>query len=295
MLSAYRNITSLSERMRDPSKLTTSSGEVIKFGDFDKRGAPSLQETVAMVADAGKDVADTIANALGVRSPYYVIGEVPADEDNQIKGVWSNYDKAAYGVYRAVSNVLNWNTKQRGIIIDSLGDMSSTMSVEFTSKPLFYLTSTAIDSRMRKPTILKSTIAVSNYMADDAIGWAANVAAAYDPTGALDLARDNLLYGGNTRAQYALYQLRWLMENGMPFTVYTPHGYYENMLIESLSPRTDANNMDMLLCDITYKEAILAAPYMSYDQLSQRTPTRTVVKPDSTISSVKTNFANLVG
>jgi hypothetical protein len=70
------------------------------------------------------------------------------------------------------------------------------------------------------------------------------------------------------------------MENGKPFTVYTPHGYYENMLIQSLSPRTDESNMDMLLCDITYQEAILSAPYSSRDDLANRAATRSSI-PDT--------------
>lgn len=275
MLSAYRNVKSLSDRMNGPDKTTAGGSE--SYGDLDKRSTPNAFQTLALIADTMKDVVDTTANALGIRSPYYIIGEIPEDGNQQIRGVWSDYDKAAYGVYRAITNVVNWNNKQDGVIIDSLGEISATMSVEFTSKPLFYLTSTAIDSRMRKPVVLKSTVAVSNYMSDNAIDAAANLLAAYDPTGALDLARDNLLYAGNTRAQYALYKLRWLMENGMPFTVYTPHGYYENMLIESISPRTDANNLDMLLCDITYKEAILAAPYMTNNDLKTVAPAKNVI------------------
>lgn len=288
MLSAYRNIKSLSDRLDGQDK-TTASGKD-SYGDLDKRSSPNAFQTLALVADTLKDIADTTANALGIRSPYYIIGEVPKEGNQQVRRGWSNYDKAAYGVYRAVSNVINWSNEQEGVIIDSLGDMSATISVEFTSKPLFYLTENAIDSRMRKPVMLKSTIAISNYLSDNAVGAAANLLAAYDPTGTLDLARDELLYAGNTRAQYALYRLRWLMENGIPFTVYTPHGYYENMLIESLNPRTDANNLDMLLCDITYKEAILAAPYSTTGDFTTKTP----VKTQAVVATKQTkSFADL--
>lgn len=283
MLSAYKKVSSLSDRLKGPSKLR--SGDTASYGDLDKRGEPNVFQAAAIIADTTKDVIETTANLLGIRSPYYIIGEVPADGNQQVRGIWSNYDKAAYGVYRAISNVVNWNNKQEGVIIDSLGDITATMSVEFTSKPLFFITSNAIDSRMRKPTIIKSTVAVSNYMADDAIGQAANKLAEYDPTGAADLIRDNLLYGGNTRAQYALYKLRWLMENAIPFIVYTPHGYYENMLIESISPKTDANNLDMLLCEITYKEAILATPYFTNNDLQRVAPTKTVIKPTQGFAS----------
>ena len=190
------------------------------------------------------------------------------------------------GVVRAVSNAYNrWGTTQQGVIIDCLGDVSANMSVEFTTKPLVYLTNSVVDSRVRKPTVVNATVAISNYLADDALGMTMNQAASWDPTGTLDVARDELLYGGFTRAQYALYRLRWLMENGQPFTVYTPHGYYENMLIQSIKPKTDESNMDMLLCDITYQEAILAAPYLTNVDLVQRSATRTVINPADTTTN----------
>ena len=246
---------------------------------LDKRNDSVFADVVSVI-DAAKDVAETVANAAGIRSPYFIIGEVPKGEGRQY--IWSSYDKPAVGVIRAVSNAVNrWEYEQEGVIIDCLGDINVNASVEFTTKPLVYVANNVVDSRIRKPIIIKATVAVSNHLADDAAGMALNQMATWDPTGAMDLARDELLYGGNTRAQYALYRLRWLMENGQPFTVYTPHGYYENMLIQSLAPRTDENNMDMLLCDITYQEAILSAPYSSKDDFSKRAATRTSISDGS--------------
>lgn len=243
---------------------------------LDKRNSSGFANIVRTV-DTAKDVAETIANSLGIRSPYFVIGEIPNNTEYEQK-IWSSYDKAMVGVVRAVSNAANrWGVQQQGVIIDCLGDINANMSVEFTSKPLVYLSNSVIDSRVRKPTVVKATVAISNYLADDAVGMVANQAALWDPTGILDVVRDKLLYEGYTRAQYALYKLRWLMENGQPFTVYTPHGYYENMLIQSLAPRTNDRNLDMLLCDITYQEAILSAPYMTYAELQKRAPTRTSI------------------
>lgn len=249
---------------------------------LDKRNDSAFASAVSVI-DAAKDVAETIANAVGIRSPYFVIGEIP--NDNSPQYIWSSYDKAATGIIRAVSNAVNrWGVKQQGVIIDCLGDVNATMAVEFTTKPLVYLSNSVIDSRVRKPVVVKATVAISNYLADDAAGMALNQIASWDPTGAADFARDELLYEGYTRAQYALYKLRWLMENGQPFTVYTPHGYYENMLIQSIAPRTNDKNLDMLLCDITYQEAIMAAPYSTRDELASRTATRYSVDPNSTTS-----------
>ena len=82
-----------------------------------------------------------------------------------------------------------------------------------------------------------------------------------DPTGIFGAGIQMLAYEGHTRSQYALMKLRWLMENAMPFTVYTPHGIYENMLIKALNPRTDAEKMEMLYCDIEFQEILFYTPY----------------------------------
>lgn len=277
MLSPLLKPQALNGGMISSSKLTKA---IYGSNDaLDKRNKSGFANIVRTV-DAAKDVAETIANAVGIRSPYFVIGEIPNDTSPQY--IWSSYDKAMVGVVRAVSNTINrWGVKQQGVIIDCLGDINANMSVEFTTKPLVYLSNSVVDSRIRKPTVVKATVAISNYLADDAVGMAMNQAASWDPTGTLDVVRDELLYEGYTRAQYALYKLRWLMENGQPFTVYTPHGYYENMLIQSLAPRTDENNLDMLLCDITYQEAILSAPYSTDEELANRTSTRFSIDPST--------------
>ena len=257
---------------------------------LDKRNH-SAWGTLSSAADTAKDVAETIANALGIRSPYFIIGEIPENVYGWLgtsrQFGWTNYSKGAAGVIRAVASntTKSWGNRQDGVIIDCLGEVTSDIGVEFTKKPMFYQSNTVIDSRVRKPTTIKATVAVSNHLSDNAADALASQAAALDPTGTLEVARDALFYEGNTRAQYALYKLRNLMENGEPFTVYTPHGYYDNMLIKSLKPHTTDKTMDMLLCDIEYQEAILCAPYMTETDLKNRTPTRTnVTKGDSLAS-----------
>ncbi len=277
MLAPYLKPQGLNGGMLASSKL---SHAIYGSGDaLDKRNKSTFASTVQII-DAAQDVAETIANAVGIRSPYFVIGEIPKNYDRP-HYIWSSYDKPAAGIIRAVSNTIrSWGYDQEGVIIDCLGDINVNTSVEFTTKPLVYVANTVVDSRIRKPIQIRATVAISNYLADDAAGMAMNQVAAWDPTGASDWARNELLYGGMTRAQYALGRLRYLMENGKPFTVYTPHGYYENMLIQSLSPKTDESNMDMLLCDITYQEAILSAPYSSRDDLANRAATRSSI-PDT--------------
>lgn len=258
---------------------------------LDKRQESTWAKTVQVI-DAARDVADTTANAVGIRSPYYIIGEIPNNAEP--RSIWSNYDKSAYGIVRAVSSAANyWTVKQRGVIIDCLGDINADISVEFTSRPLFYQSSSIMDSRVRKPTVIRATVAVSNYLSDDGVGSALTAAAQLDASGTLELARDNLLYEGNTRAQYALYTLRGLQESGEPFIVYTPHGYYENMLIQSIKPQTNENTLDMLYCEIVFQEAILTAPYLTKAELQNRTPTRNVIKSSDSVSKLTDNASKM--
>lgn len=298
MLSPYIKPEAINGGMGVSSKLVAN----ILYGDadaLDKRTSEnSLWVKAVKVIDAAKDVAETISNSLGIRSPYFVIGEIPRQAGT--KTIWSSQERAALGVIRAVAqdrSLMAGGNEQEGVIIDCLGDVSADISVEFTHKPIFYQSSTVIDSRVRKPVIIKATVAVSNHLSDDIKGQALTQAANLDATGALEWTKNELLYGGNTRAQYALYKLRWLMENGKPFTVYTPHGYYENMLIQSIKPQTNESTMEMLLCDIVYQEAILTAPYGSKSELEKRSLQRkNVIATDSGEIAWRTKAINwLVG
>lgn len=283
MLSPYLKPSAVNGGMGVSARLSAS----ILYGNedaLDKRSTEnSLWAKAVKIIDAAKDVSETIANGLGVRSPYFVIGEIPKKAG--VKTIWSSQDRAALGVIRAVTmdySMIMGGNEQEGVIIDCLGDVGAEMSVEFTQRPIFYQSSTVIDSRIRKPVIVKATVAVSNHLSDDIKGQALTQAANLDATGALELAKNELLYGGNTRAQYALYKLRWLMENGRPFTVYTPHGYYENMLIQSIRPQTNETTMEMLLAEITFQEAIMTAPYGTKEELETRSLQRdNVVKTDN--------------
>lgn len=271
MLSPYLKPEAINGGMGVPAKTVAS----LLYGSedaLDKRNSESsLWAKAVKVVDAAKDISETIANTMGIRSPYFVIGEIPKTAGT--KTIWSSQERAALGVIRAISqdySIFAGGNEQEGVIIDCLGDISADIAVEFTQRPIFYQSSTVIDSRVRKPVVIKATVAVSNHLSDDLKGQALTQAANLDATGALEGLKNDLLYGGNTRAQYALYKLRWLMENGRPFTVYTPHGYYTNMLIQSIRPQTNESTMDMLLCEIVYQEAIMTAPYASKSELEKR-------------------------
>jgi hypothetical protein len=259
----------------------------LEDGGLDKRtsdGAVNSIRTVKDVVNVAQTVSDTITNLAGTRSPYYVIGEVLKEASwGQSAYKWG----AAGNLVRAVSKYVN-GTEQDGVIIDCLGDIQGNMSVEFTKNPLVYQSSTITDSRIRKPSTVKATVAVSNYLSDNAVGAAINAVGQVFGDITKEIT-NQICYNGNTRAQQALYKLRWLMENGKPFTVYTPHGMYENMLIESITPRTSEDTMDCLMCEIIFREVIMCMPYFSEGSSVNMPARKNVVETsgNSPISTIK--------
>lgn len=265
-LSPYINPTNLNGVLQTTSKVS----QFLYPQSFDKRnvsGLGKLRQSSRDILDTVKDVSDTIANAVGTRSPMYIIGEIPnklaAEKDGgNITSASSYIPNEISGLIRAVGSVFVGNA-QEGVIVDGLGKVDGKLSVEYTKNPAYFIGSSIIDQRYRQPATLTMTVMVSNYLNDDITGTLADTVSALDPTGLFGSVKNLIKYEGNTRAQYALYKLRWLMENAKPFTVYTPHGVYENMLIKSLNPQTDASKMDMLYCDIEFQEIIFCKPYSS--------------------------------
>lgn len=226
-------------------------------------GAKATVETSMATRDKINEyrtIAETITNAFGNRSPYYIIGEIP--EDNYVTR-YSKYFGQFGGAVRAVSDLFT-GKKQEGVIIDCLGDVSGNISIELTTNPILFKGSNIADGRLRKPNVVKAVVGVSNFNNDDIIDMAVDTLSALDPTGGLlSEGVNTLINNGNTRAQTALYKLRWLQENGKPFKVYTPHGMYENMVITTIEPVTNADTMDMLFASVTFTEIICAQPYFS--------------------------------
>lgn len=255
-LSPYINPTNLNGALQSSYRFRGYELYVDKKSDaFDKQKGNDYAD-YAEIINTTKDITDAIENAFGSRSPMYVIGEIP-EEGIQSSAWWPN---AVKGMVRAISNIVQ-GTKQEGVIIDGLGSMDGNFSVDFTTNPVLFRGANIVDNRFRVPSKLRMTVFVSNYLNDDITGMISDAIGNLDPTGLISEYSDKISRQGNTRAQWALYKLRWLMENAEPFQVYTPHGVYDNMVIKSITPRTDENTMDMLYCDIEFQELILYAPY----------------------------------
>lgn len=246
-------------------------GNMLYGGDFDKNNQ-GLYGTVTSIATTVTNWADEISKLAGTRNPMYMIGDVAESiigEEN------SKYlPDQAKGLVRAISQFTG-GVKQQGVIIDGIGDIAAEISVEMPKNPFLYRSSGITDQRVRNPNVVKMRVMVSNYLQDGLSDILVDALSGLDPTG---LTKNLLSEGGNTRAQQALYKLRYIQETGIPFTVHTPHGIYEQMLIKSIRPKTNSTNMDMLDAEIEFVEVLMYAPLSKYDQQLARnniTPTTT--------------------
>ena len=234
-------------------------GNMLYGGDFDKNNQ-GLYGTVTSIATTVTNWADEISKLAGTRNPMYMIGDVAESiigEEN------SKYlPDQAKGLVRAISQFAG-GVKQQGVIIDGIGDISAEISVEMPKNPFLYRSSGITDQRVRNPNVVKMRVMVSNYLQDGLTDILVDALSGLDPTG---LTKNLLSEGGNTRAQQALYKLRYIQETGIPFTVHTPHGIYEQMLIKSIRPKTNSTNMDMLDAEIEFVEVLMYAPLSKYDQ-----------------------------
>lgn len=265
-------------------------GNMLYGGDFDKNNQ-GLYGTVTSIATTVTNWADEISKIAGTRNPMYMIGDVYKDDLLEFgpEGDKKNYSKyvpdQVKGLVRAVSQFTenDDNKIQQGVIIDGIGDVAGEISVEMPKNPFLYRASGISDQRVRNPNVVKMRVMVSNYLQDGLSDIVVDALSGLDPTG---LTKNVLSEGGNTRAQQALYKLRYIQETGKPFTVHTPHGIYEQMLIKSIRPKTNATNMDMLDAEIEFVEVLMYAPLSKYDQQLARNN----IKPTTTEYKNATNW-----
>lgn len=279
MLSPYITPSNLNGALLSTSKVGEALYGSDKYDALDKRSS-NLTREISSYINSAKAISDTIENASGSRSPLYKIGEISRFEGSTTNSPW--VPNEIKGLVRAVYESFHDN-EQEGVIIDGLGDANGEFAVNFTSNPVLFRANKVIDNRFREPSKLTMTVMVSNYLNDNLIETTFSAVNNLVPSDYVNQIKNELAYNGNTRAQAALYSLRQLMENGKPFHVYTPHGVYENMLIKSIKPQTDAEKMDMLYCIIEFQEMILYTPLTG--GVGSQPARKSVSKPRSGLTS----------
>lgn len=264
-----KKLSSLTSELNSGTLLASNNDDA-----FDKNKSNSMAN-LSEIVDVAKDWANEISNALGYRAPMYTIGEIPAELAEDLSR-WVPSELG--GVVRAVGDAISGN-EQDGVIIDGIGDFSGKFDMELPKNSMLYRSSGITDQRVRTPAVCKMRVYVSNHLSNDLVGAALNQVKALDPTGLLGTVANNLLYeNGSTRAQNALYKLRWIQENGKPFKVYTPHCVFERMIIKDIEIVTDETLMDTLCADITFTELLMYAPLSSIANVAKR---ESVVNPES--------------
>lgn len=244
-LSPYLNPQTINGSFANSGAVT----DIVNGRDGYDKNHPGLRTGLLNFVDTIKDISDSVGNLSGTRSPMYTIGEIRESTLNKSE----YYPDSITGISRAISASKDKPT-QYGVIIDGLDNMDGTFSMEISSNPALYKSSNINDHRYRAANKLSMTVLVSNYLTDSVVDKLENELG--------EVFGHNIIEAsGNTRSQLALLKLRVLMETCVPFTVYTPHGIYDNMVIKQIRVKTDESNMDSLQCDIDFQEVLYCYAY----------------------------------
>lgn len=232
-----------------------------------------IGSTMSILSDVG--------GALGVKNNMYKIGEIPADVSISRFGAINRLAS------KAVTAVQYWtgsNAKgyQQGVIIDGFDNFKGDINVGLPDNPVMYDTAVT-DTVVRNPNRLSMRIYVDLFHSDDILDNLKQ--AALNSLGGLTNVIASAAGFEMNRVQRALDNLKYIQENGRPFKVYTPHGVYENMMIERIQPVNDQKMNEILAADITFKEVVPTQPLGGGAKTAARTP------PTAPAS----NFAKVVG
>lgn len=212
----------------------------------------------AQVSDirAALSIASDVGGGLGLKNSMYVIGEISpdfaaslSDEEASPIGRWV--------VNQAATAVSYWRGSgagyQQGVRIDGFDNFKGDISVGLPDNPIIYQTKIT-DNIVRNPNRLTMRVYVDLFHSDDIVDNLKQ--AALNSLGGLP----NRIFAAAgfemNRVQQALDDLKWIQENGRPFKVYTPHGVYDNMMIERIQPVNDQKMNEILAADITFKEIV---------------------------------------
>lgn len=244
------------------------------------RGGAKLGGLTKGITNFTKSITDPIQDLLGVKGELYTIGYIPYQPFNESSslgklgnkalrsglggGLMKAYNSAVSAVNQIPGiNITAGTAVQNGITIDGFFRFESELGVDLPTYPIQYQTDINMH-RIRKPDVVAMEVFISSYGRDDVI---TNVA-----TEILNNDLVSLLTGVNgdtARIRRKLNELRWLMQVGKPFTLYTPHNLYENMVLTKIRPRNDEQTMDGWSGVLEFREMIYYTD--AYDSKSRLT------------------------
>lgn len=181
-----------------------------------------------------------IESMLGARPQVLLIGAL---QDRSTFGqIANNFKTLGDDIANRISN----DYKQDGVPVDAVVDYQGEMSVTLTKNPVQKKADVS-DHRIPQPKTLIIELGVSNDVVSTIAGQAKKVAAGYA----------SLLGFNLDDKRVVTYQkFEELMLRGQPFTVVTPHGIYENMLITKVKPHTTLETEGLFYGTVEFQELI---------------------------------------
>lgn len=177
---------------------------------------------------------------LGSKPEILLIGAL---QDKEIANQVANNFKS---IGDDLANRLSADYKQDGVAVDAIIDYQGEMSVTLTKNPVQKKADVS-DHRIPQPKTLILELGVSNDVVTDLLGQAKKVAAGYASLLGLNLDDKRIL---------TYKKFEELMLRGRPFTVVTPHGIYENMLITKVKPHTTLETEGLFYGTVEFQEII---------------------------------------
>ena len=187
-----------------------------------------------------KDQFQQIKSMLGSKSQVLLIGAL------QNKNVLDQIANNFMSIGDDLANSLSTEYKQDGVPVDAIVDYQGEMSVTLTKNPVQKKADVS-DHRIPQPKTLVVELGVSNDVVSDLLGQAKKVVAGYASL---------LGYNLDDKRIVTYKKFEELMLRGQPFTVVTPHGIYENMLITRVRPHTTLETEGLFYGTVEFQELI---------------------------------------
>ena len=181
-----------------------------------------------------------IESMLGSKSQVLLIGAL--QNKNALDQIANNF----MSIGDDLANSLSIEYKQDGVPVDAIIDYQGEMSVTLTKNPVQKKADVS-DHRIPQPKTLVVELGVSNDVVSDLLGQAKKVVAGYASL---------LGYNLDDKRIVTYKKFEELMLRGQPFTVATPHGIYENMLITRVKPHTTLETEGLFYGTVEFQELI---------------------------------------
>jgi hypothetical protein len=213
---------------------------------------------------------------LGVKSDILLIGAL--EEKNFVDTIVDDFRTIGDLTARKISQ----DYKQDGVQVDAIVDYQGEMSVTLTKNPV-QKNADITDHRIPQPKTLVVELGVSNDVVSSLAGNIKKVVGGFASMIGTSV---------NDRRILTYNNFEDLMLRGKPFTVLTPHGIYENMLITKIKPHTNIETEGLFYGTIEFQEVIFFEDVKNQDTSPQASNFWGDLK-DNFLNSLQSNWTSL--